>query len=344
MVIQLALWSGFIALPYFMVPRQNEMNTVDAFLRHYAPQADLAQHTFFASLLFNIGLIVFFYIHHYILFDRFIIRRRFASYIAIVVSSFIFIYTLSYLYKRSLLLWDFPRHNPLTLREWVRDGTWFLLVLLISLGLKLLTQWRQAEQRTREIETEQLRTELSFLHAQINPHFLFNSLNTIYSLSLKKSDQAPLAVLKLSQLLRYVIDESKREKVPLDQEIEYINNYIELQKFRSTSSLVVNFKLEGDTGSSLIAPLLLLPFVENAFKYGISSKEISPIDIVLTITDGRFEFSVRNKKFMQSDKPSTGIGINNVQRRLKLLYDDQHELEINDLPDSYFVKLTIHKL
>jgi LytS/YehU family sensor histidine kinase len=138
-----------------------------------------------------------------------------------------------------------------------------------------------------------------------------------------------------------VIDDANRESVALEQEINYLNNYIDLQKLRSTASLVVNFNVTGNISSTQIAPLLLLPFVENAFKYGISNQEPSPIDITLERTASSLTFSVQNKKFEQGEKDSTGIGINNVKRRLELLYHDKHVLEIEDKTDSYFIKLTI---
>jgi two-component system LytT family sensor kinase len=340
-VLQLAMWSAFVALPYFMIPRFNDANLADAFVKHHYAQPDQALNVFLSSLVFNFFLIVFFYAHHYILFDRFVVTRRFGEYACILVASFIFIFMVSHYFKRYFFA-DIPGiFRPVNFREIVRAGTWYSLVLLVSMGVKLLVQLRQAEQRAREIENAQLRTELSFLHAQINPHFLFNSLNTIYSLALKKSDTAPVAVLKLSQLLRYVIDDANRDKVPMEQEVNYLNNYIELQKLRSTSSLLVSFRVEGDIATLLISPLLLLPFVENAFKYGISSNQVSPIDILLSRQGDSMTFTVKNKKFEQGETDSTGIGINNVRRRLDLLYPDKYKLEIADGADSYFIKLII---
>ena len=219
------------------------------------------------------------------------------------------------------------------------------MVFLISLGLKLLGQWRLAEERAKEIENEQLRTELSFLHAQINPHFLFNSLNTIYSLSLKKSDAAPNAIIKLSQLLRYVVDEASRESVPLSQEINYLNNYLELQKLRSAGNVIVRFTTTGTVETASIAPLLLLPFVENAFKYGISASQDSIVEISLGVEAGIIHFNIKNLKFTSEDfeteKYSTGIGIPNVRRRLDLLYPGQYTLKIDDTNNFYQVQLTI---
>jgi sensor histidine kinase YesM len=341
-LLQIALWGAFISLPYFMVPHQSEFNTVEEFLKRFSPQPDLPLNIMLSSLPFNILLISFFYIHHYLIFDKFIVTRRFVAYTVIVISAFILIFTVSTYFKKCSFANVPGVDHPLAFRDYIKSVTWFMLVLLASLGLKLLSQWQQAEERAKEIENEQLRTELSFLHAQINPHFLFNSLNTIYGLALKKSETAPQAVIKLSQMLRYVIDEASREKVSLEQEINNLENYIELQKLRSTSTLKVSFKVNGDISTASIAPLLLLPFVENAFKYGLSNHEDSPIDIVMSIEDKYlFTFTVKNKKFERTERHSTGIGIPNVQRRLALLYPGRHKLDISDIDKIYTIKLSI---
>ncbi len=341
-LLQVVLWSAFIALPYFMTPRFNDAPNTDMFLRLHSQLPDATQNIFLSTLALNFCLLVFFYAHHYFLFDRFIVRKRFGVYFTLVIIIFIAIFSISHFYKRILFPSLYIERSALSFREIIRASTWYMLVLLVSLGLKLLAQWRQAEQRASEIENEQLRTELSFLHAQINPHFLFNSLNTIYSLSLKKSDVAPHAILKLSQLLRYVIDEATRDSVPLSREVEYLNNYIELQKLRSAPTVKVNFKTTGNLEQVVIAPLLLLPFVENAFKYGISNHEESPIDIFLMVDSVQISFTVKNKKFEYYEKHSTGIGIPNVQRRLALLYPEKHNLKIEDSDDFYLITLTIY--
>ena len=340
-LMQMALWSVFISLPYFMVPRQMDEDSVNSFMRHAMPHADMAVNMFISSLAFNVFLIIFFYAHHYYIFDRFVVPKHYATYVLVLVISFTLIFFGSHFFKRYVFESLPFMMRPVNFREFVRAVNWYLLILAVDLGIKLLMQLKQTEQRAREIENSQLRTELSFLHAQINPHFLFNSLNTIYSLALKKSDSAPSAVLKLSHLLRYVIDDANKESVSLEQEVSYLNNYIDLQRLRSTSSLEVNFKVTGNINATQIAPLLLLPFVENAFKYGISNQEPSPINIELERNSKTLVFSVQNRKFEGGEKDSTGIGINNVKRRLELLYYNKHELEIQDKPNTYFIKLTI---
>jgi len=341
LLLQIGLWAGFLSLPYFMVPHQSDEGNLDNFMRHAAPPADMAANMFISSLAFNLCLIAFFYIHTYLIFDRLVVKKKYVVYALVLVGSFMLIFFTSRIFKRSVFQSIPFMLRPVSFREFTRALTWYLLILFISLGVKLLMQLRQAEQRAREIENAQLRTELSFLHAQINPHFLFNSLNTIYSLALKKSDTAPTAVLKLSHLLRYMVDDANREQVSLEQEVNYLNNYIELQRLRSTDQLAVNFNVTGKISSTQIAPLLLLPFVENAFKYGISNNEPASIDILLERNTTALIFSVSNRKIELGESDSTGIGINNVKRRLELLYPGKHNLEIQDKPDSYSIKLII---
>jgi sensor histidine kinase YesM len=342
-LLQFLLWGLFLSLPYFTIPHNSpEINKQLLIVRDVQPYWDY--YMFFNSFSFNVFLIVFFYVHNLFIFDRFILTRRILEYIlygVIVILSFGIVFSLSFL-VRNFLLHKFSLYErPLEVRDIIRFALWFFLVLFAAIGVKLNELWRSAEKRAREIENEHLRTELSFLHMQINPHFLFNSLNTIYGMSLKKSDVAPNAVLKLSQLLRYMIEETGHDSVSLEQEVNYINNYIELQKMRSTSSLNITFDVQGDIHTSSIAPMLLLPFIENAFKYGISSTSHSPIDISLSARRDMILFSVINKKFDQQNKHSTGIGIPNVQRRLDLIYPGKHELDIQDLGDTYYIKLKI---
>lgn len=341
-LLQIGIWVAFLALPYFMFlnpPKQDAMRQY--MQQHPGTTIDWATAAFWSSLPFNIFLIIFFYTHHYLLFPKLVLRRKVVEYGVAVLGSFVLILILNY-YIKNLFFHYLPEfQRDFSIRDFIRYLTWFMLVMLISLGINLLLQWLGAEKRAGDIKTEQLRTELAMLHAQINPHFLFNSLNTVYSLALKKSDVAPEAVLKLSQLLRYVIEDADHDKVRLEQEVNYLNDYIELQKLRTTTSTAINFEIKGDISSTVIAPLLFLPFVENAFKYGISNKEQSAIDIVLHKEEDKLTFMVTNRKFYNLNNSSTGIGINNVKRRLNLLYPNTHRLTINDTDAVYSVNLII---
>jgi len=208
----------------------------------------------------------------------------------------------------------------------------------------VINQWLHAERKSKQIENEKLNTELSFLKAQINPHFLFNTLNNIYSLAADKSDLTAPAVMKLSSIMRYVLTEARHDTVALEKEIKFIADYIELQKMRTTPKTTVSFTVEGDPEGKQVSPLLFLPFVENSFKYGVSTRELSPIDILLEIKEEEVHLKVRNnKQSLATLRPveNTGIGIQNTRRRLELLYPDRYSLEMTDEPATYTVNLNI---
>ncbi len=220
----------------------------------------------------------------------------------------------------------------------------FLLVFVFSTGIKVINQWLLSEQKNKEIANEKLKAELSFLKAQINPHFLFNTLNNIYALATDNSEYTAPAVMKLSNIMRYVLTEAGNDMVPLEKEIQFTTHYIELQKMRLTRKSSIDFTVKGDPIGKQISPLLFLPFVENAFKYGISTRELSPITILLEIKENSVYFSVSNHKHINTSPRitnNTGIGINNTRRRLDLMYNDRYELTINDEPATFDVHLNI---
>jgi LytS/YehU family sensor histidine kinase len=227
-------------------------------------------------------------------------------------------------------------------------GTFFpsLFVLALSTTLRITNEWFKTEKQKKEMETEKLTSELAFLKSQVNPHFLFNILNNICSLARKKSDHTEDAIIKLSQIMRYMLYESKDERVSLDLEVEYLQNYIELQRLRISELVIIDFRVEGKPETRQIEPMLLIPFVENAFKHGISYLEDSRIDILLKVTDDVIFFRVENnvvKKTDDSIGEESGIGLKNVLRRLDLLYPASHEIRINDDGVNYLVELTIRR-
>ncbi len=221
-------------------------------------------------------------------------------------------------------------------------GTYFIVFL--SAGIKLTEYWVNEQQRKQSAMKEKVETELKLLKSQIHPHFLFNTLNNIYALALQKSDQAPDAIIKLSELLDYLIYHGENELVPLAKEIELIDHYIELEKLRYGNRLQASFERSGDPDKVMIAPVLLLPFVENAFKHGISqSRNKVWLKIHLEISDRSINFHIENSKPGITAKVSTpgGIGLENLKRRLAILYENRHTLEIFDKEDLYSVQLNL---
>lgn len=209
--------------------------------------------------------------------------------------------------------------------------------------------YQQAAQKLRQVaqklEKEKLEAELKLLKSQINPHFLFNTLNNLYALSLKKSDDAPEVVYKLSELMNYMLYESNRKRVSLEKEIQYIRNYIALEKIRYSPTIDIVMDVHGYTKDIFLAPLLILPFVENSFKHGLS-KQLSTgwIHILVKVENEVLTVQVENSKNLENKitpKPS-GIGLANVRKRLQLLYPGQYKLKIFDEEMTYMVVLRIN--
>jgi len=219
----------------------------------------------------------------------------------------------------------------------------FLMIMALSTAIKTVQQWQLTEQRAARAEADKTSAELSFLKAQINPHFLFNTLNNIYTLAAIKDDNAADSIMKLSNIMRYVTDDVIEDFVPLQSEIDCISDYIELQRLRIGKNTAVNFEVNGDIGIKKIAPLVMMTFIENVFKYGISKHEPSAIDIRIDIHELNISFYCKNRifKVQNSEYQRTGIGINNTKQRLEHLYPGKHLLSISSLNNEYIVQLTL---
>ncbi len=223
-----------------------------------------------------------------------------------------------------------------------------LLVGLTSTGYKVTTDWLGLQNDKRELQSQNLQSELKFLKSQINPHFFFNTLNNLYALTLKKSDLAPEIVLRLSEMMRYMLYESNEKEVSLEMEIKNVINYIELERLRQGERFKINFDIQGTAKQQKIAPLMFIPFLENSFKHGIDNHIKSGyVNAQLILDDASVSLDIKNSK-PQAVKPqinknkSGGIGLENVKRRLKILYPDKHILKINDASDTYHVELEIN--
>ena len=245
-----------------------------------------------------------------------------------------------------LLLKEWIMPDDLMRRHW--DVFWAVVpvvfVTAISTGYGFMTFLLKQERARREEQQERLQSELSFLRSQISPHFIFNVLNSIVYLIRSQSQLAEHVTIKLSELMRYMLYESNDAQVPLDREIDYLRNYVELQKIRFEEDVDIRLHIEGEADIQPIEPMLLIPFVENAFKHGVGMIEAPFIDIFLKIAPAELKFEVRNKisDYPEEDKDSSsGIGLKNVRRRLELLYPHQHRLQASQEGDTYIVKLSL---
>jgi LytS/YehU family sensor histidine kinase len=212
----------------------------------------------------------------------------------------------------------------------------FLAVMFFSLMLKI-------NNRLKVSEKEKLRAELSYFKAQINPHFLFNSLNTIYSLAIRQAGNTAEAVVKLSGMMRFVISDASQDYVSLEKEVAYVTDYIEFQKIRYGLTVRLEYEVENIQPGEVIAPLLLMPFIENAFKFGINPEEESLIRIDVRLRDSELHLHVFNRKVGHAAEPgiSGGIGISNARHRLNLIYPEKHQLIIEESDADFKVDLFI---
>jgi two-component sensor histidine kinase len=310
---------------------------------------DLSRYLTTFFIVNNLFIIAFYYLNTRIFIPRLLDQKKLWAYGLLIFALLILYSLMPRIYHA--LFGGFqppqpPRPGPPRVRPLVNSGNIaiFLLVFVFSTGLNVFNQWLRSEQRNKEIANEKLKAELSFLKAQINPHFLFNTLNNIYALASAQSDRTAAAVMKLSSIMRYVLTEARNDLVPLEKEILFTSHYIELQKMRLTDKAIIDFEVKGDPIGRQIAPLLLLPFVENAFKYGISTRERSPIRIELEISQDWLYFRICNQKHINTSlkaTDNTGIGISNTQRRLDLFYEDRYQLNIEDRSGEFSVHLKI---
>jgi len=228
------------------------------------------------------------------------------------------------------------RDGPPLAQAMERNLLRFTMVLAVALLVQINSRLRQAER-------DKLDAELSYLKAQINPHFLFNTLNSIYSLAIARSELTATAVVKLSEMMRYVTTEAHSGYVLLEKEINYVSNYIDLQRIRLGETVTISYAVTGTSGKKVIAPLILIPFVENAFKHGVSPEEESPIAIAIAITSDKLMMSVVNRivKIDVKNEYRSGHGMDNVSQRLQMGYPGKHKLEVERDGNEFKVHLEV---
>lgn len=229
-----------------------------------------------------------------------------------------------------------------SVNEFVIASCFIAGFFLVSSGIvRFMIDWFDSERIQRNLESERREMELQFLKSQLNPHFLFNSLNNIYSLAYQKSDKTADAIMKLSEIMRYMIYESNTPTVALSKEVDYLKNYIELQKIRFKDGAFIEMTLNGEIDDQKIVPLMLISFVENAFKHGVVTDANEPVKIDIIANQKILHFSVINKKNNQNKDAQGGVGLPNVERRLQLIYPDRYKLNVVNSPTHYTCELMI---
>ncbi len=284
------------------------------------------------------------YVNYFYLLPRFLNRRKVLPYVFQFVALFGAIITLR-LFTERLVLDGFTHQEAYLYRtrfvvQMVTSN--FFIVVFVGM-LRFAQDWFELEARRKAVEREKLLAELNFLKAQINPHFLFNTLNNLYYLAYAKSDRATEVIDKLSKMMRYMIYESNHPQVLLSKEIEYMQNYISLERIRLSNEVPIDFDIVGNIQGVMIAPLIFITFLENAFKHGVTGHaQGSWVKISITMEGKTCVYAVKNSKVGASHgEKDPGIGLVNVKRRLELSYPQHYELTIRDAEDRFEVQLKL---
>jgi len=324
-------WALLFSLPYLLKP---------SYESNRPQKNDEAAHTYmyFCHIATWMAL---FYFNALVLIPRFIHRKKYWQYFFIQLPLIAVVLLLDVLCIK--LFWDMEHYrfrNALLFNIFP-----FLFILACSTAYQMIKDRIKADKVASEKENENLKTELSFLRSQVSPHFMFNVLNNMVALSRKHSEQLEPSLIKLSSLMRYMLYETDEQKVLLERETEYLQSYIDLQQQRFGKKVAVNTYLSDIDKQYEIEPMLLIPFVENAFKHGTGMVENAQIDIELTAKKNLLQFSVKNKFNNITEEPkdkTSGIGLANVKRRLNLLYGNNHHIHITKDNGWFIVSLQIN--
>ena len=318
--IHMTVWLIVFGLPLFLTDRGQGVNW-----SHFWRQASVMT-----------AFMVVFYVNYLYLIDKFLYKQKTTTYIFINLLLIIVVGSLMYYAQDYIISLNLEGRTRRYRRRYQKTQYVFILrnifslalIVGVSVGIKMSARWAKVEGERKELEKAKTEAELKNLKSQINPHFLLNTLNNIYALIEFNPSKAQTAVEELSKLLRHLLYDNNETYVPLQKEVEFIKNYIELMRIRLSKNVKLTTNIEVLPGSpTRIAPLIFISLIENAFKHGVSGNKDSFIDIQLKeTTNGEIEFICKNSAFpkTESDKSGSGIGLNQVKRRLELLYPGQH--------------------
>ncbi len=331
--IHFLIWSSFFLILFFQVRTIGPFRKQDGSI--YLP--------LIWSTIFNLLL---FYFNSVYLIPRFISKQRYKIYLFYVIVLYLSIVlinsTFDHFYSISLFSTE---KEPFFAEVTLNIGS-KVFILSLSLGYGLTKNWIKSEKIRQQLAKDKLVTELKYLKAQINPHFLFNTLNLAYASAIKNTDHVTADIIeRLSALMRYVLFEGNHDEVFLEKEINYIENYVDLQLQRLSPEIVSNIKYEvnGDWQRYKIAPMILMPFIENVFKHGVILSKKSEISIRILFTSNTLVLETKNLKssFKAAEQPDSGIGLRNAKERLELLYPNKHKLHITETGNVFHINLQL---
>ena len=285
------------------------------------------------------------YLNYFVFLPRFLKRRNVWLYLAefiipFLIIMFIRIYLERYLADGLARTAEYVYSTRFAVQVITTN---FFIVIFVAM-LRFAIEWLEFEAKKKEVENEKLTAELNFLKAQINPHFLFNTLNNLYYLAYSKSENTTEVIAKLSQMMRYMIYDTNQPKVLLNKEIEYMRNYISLERLRLNDQIPIKFDVTGDTENVWISPLIFITFLENAFKHGVSNSNPKAwVNIAIRLQGRECIYTVENSRTndLRDGNEKSGIGLQNVKRRLELSYPGKYKLLTEDTMEKYVVKLNL---
>lgn len=317
-------------------------------LQHFSISQKVTIIDYLFTALFHISILCAVYINLYFLIPKFLNEQNYLKYIFSLIALFGLFYGIHVFTFDVLSELIFPNYYIIVFYDYIELLKYFAVYLGLTSLFVLSKSWidlADSKKKLAEKEKELIHNELKALKAQVNPHFLFNSLNSIYALAIQKSDHAPEVILKLSNVLRYMIYESNEQGVKLNKEIDFIKNYMDLQKLRTNNPGTVTLDITGRVKNQKIAPLILIVFIENAFKHGVKGDTVNQfIRISINVSDTEIHFVSENNIGHVDETENSeynGLGLENVKRRLELLYNENYELKLSETSDTFIVELKI---
>jgi sensor histidine kinase YesM len=329
-ILHFVVWGALFSFPVLLMPTES-IDWSSMITRHWLP------------LIFSASL---FYLNYFYLIRKFLFTSKVWQFLGINAAIIILLLFGFEWFKEIFDLSSIKSgpHKPFKIFFYFRIFISYLLPLGVSVAIKSTQRFLESEIERKNRENDRLRNELNYLHYQIQPHFFFNSLNSVYALINENPDQAQKALHKLSKLMRYVLYDGSQANIGIDKEIEFIKNYIELMQVRQGHSLNIKTTFPNPIPSIEIEPLLLIPLVENAFKHSVFPGKESIIDVKLTINSEQLVFEVLNSNHPKnaSDRSGSGIGLQNLTKRLNHLYPNKYKLTISERDDFFIAQLTLN--
>lgn len=335
-LIHFTAWALVFGLPFLIFWRYNDHDMVDRIIHSSAVLA---------------SLLTVFYLNYFVLIERFLFRRKTGKFILYNILLIVVVGVSVHLWQESHM--QLMPHNakipppeviPATISFLIRDILSLMLTVGLCIAVKMTGQWYKTESDHQEEDKKRTEAELTNLRQQLNPHFLFNTMNNIYALIEVSPEKAQKSMLELSKLLRYVLYENNENFVPLELELNFIHNYVELMRIRLNPEVEIKINIEVNNRNKTVAPLLFIALIENAFKHGISPILLSFVDIdIHQNNDKQLNCTIRNSYFPkdETDQSGSGIGLENLRRRLEILYPHKHILRTEKENNTFVAELII---